>query len=134
MTDSDGALAANRTFYRAFSERDVALMDALWAVQAPVLCIHPGWPPLIGRAAVLHSWHGILNNAMAPKIVFHEGRPLVHAGLILVVGNEIIGDALLVATNGFVVEDRQWRLVFHQAGHQVTEIEDPTALPRGPLH
>jgi hypothetical protein len=29
--DDDAVLAANRAFYRAFVERDLAGMDALWA-------------------------------------------------------------------------------------------------------
>ena len=31
MTDSDAVLAANLEFYRAFTTRDIAAMDALWA-------------------------------------------------------------------------------------------------------
>ena len=48
-------LFANETFYRAFAERDVTLMGALWAEQEPVTCLHPGWPPVEGRDAVLHA-------------------------------------------------------------------------------
>ena len=42
MTDADAVLAANLEFYRAFTMRDVAAMDALWARDAPVACLHPG--------------------------------------------------------------------------------------------
>src|SRR5215469_13040920 len=38
MTDQDAVLAANLEFYRAFAARDLAAMDALWALQAPVAC------------------------------------------------------------------------------------------------
>ena len=51
----DDALAANRAFYHAFSSRDLATMDTIWARGVPVLCIHPGWPALMERAAVLSS-------------------------------------------------------------------------------
>ena len=35
-------LFANEAFYRAFADRDMAAMDGVWAVHAPVACIHPG--------------------------------------------------------------------------------------------
>ena len=44
MTDSDAVLAANLEFYRAFTTRDLAAMDALWARAAPVACIHRAGP------------------------------------------------------------------------------------------
>jgi len=43
--DIQAALFANEAFYRAFADRDIDAMDALWARGEPVLCIHPGWPP-----------------------------------------------------------------------------------------
>jgi hypothetical protein len=55
MNDSDAVLAANLEFYRAFTTRDVDAMEALWARQAPVACVHPGWPPLADRKAVMES-------------------------------------------------------------------------------
>ena len=58
--DERAVLAANAAFYRAFAERDVAAMDALWARSVPVACIHPGWQVLNGREAVMASWRGIL--------------------------------------------------------------------------
>ena len=46
MNDSDAVLAANLQFYHAFTTQDVDAMDRLWARHAPVVCVHPGWPPL----------------------------------------------------------------------------------------
>ena len=39
-------LFANEAFYRAFADRDMDAMAALWAADGPVACIHPGWPAL----------------------------------------------------------------------------------------
>ncbi|MBV8937825.1 MAG: nuclear transport factor 2 family protein, partial [Alphaproteobacteria bacterium] len=58
MTDQDAVLAANLEFYRAFAIRDLAAMDALWARQAPVACLHPGWSALKDREAIMESWAG----------------------------------------------------------------------------
>src|SRR5436189_231886 len=66
---NDAILFANESFYRAFAARDAAAMEALWATDLPVACIHPGWAPLTGRAAVMQSWRNILSNANAPKVV-----------------------------------------------------------------
>ena len=68
MTDSDAVLAANLEFYRAFTARDLAAMDALWARQAPVACLHPGWTALKDRTEIIESWEGILSNPDAPRI------------------------------------------------------------------
>ena len=55
MTDSDAVLAANLEFYRAFTTRDVPAMDALWAQEAPVACLHPGWTALKDRDSIMES-------------------------------------------------------------------------------
>lgn len=48
-------LAANEAFYTAFTNRDYPQLEALWAREHEVAVIHPGWPPLFGRSAVLES-------------------------------------------------------------------------------
>ena len=57
MSEHAAVNFANEAFYVAFSTRDLEAMDALWARQAPVTCIHPGWNALTGRDAVMESWH-----------------------------------------------------------------------------
>src|SRR5262245_25344877 len=59
-------LAANAAFYDAFARRDAAAMDALWAREVEVACIHPGWEALRGRAQVLASWRAILSGSPPP--------------------------------------------------------------------
>ena len=49
-------LAVNEAFYRAFANRDVEVMDKLWATAAEVTCIHPGWNAVHGREPVIASW------------------------------------------------------------------------------
>jgi len=124
MSERDDILAANAAFYRAFSDRDMAAMNALWAARAPVSCLHPGWAPLHGRAAVLASWTAILENPSQPKIEFFEAEARLVAGVGFVVCVEEIMGSRLVATNCFVQEDAAWRLVHHQSG--------PTAAPSRP--
>ena len=85
MTDSDAVLAANLEFYRAFTARDLVAMEALWARQAPVGCIHPGWPALTDRDAVIDSWRGILGNPDAPRIACYDEQVLLYGDSALVV-------------------------------------------------
>jgi hypothetical protein len=108
-------LFANEAFYRAFADRDFKAMSELWASAAPSMCIHPGWPALIGRARILGSWERILGGP-TPPVVCH--LPEVHFvdQTAFVVCYEAIKDDWLVATNAFVREGGRWRLVFHQAG------------------
>lgn len=109
-------LFANEAFYRAFADRDAKAMDALWAEDAPVACIHPGWPALIGREVVMESWRRILGGGSAPEIVCHAPRALIRGDFAYVICYEAVGNQALVATNIFLRERGLWRLVHHQAG------------------
>ncbi len=122
-SDEQSVLAANAAFYSAFAKRDAAAMDALWARSAPVACIHPGWQSLIGRDAVMASWRGIFGGP-APTIVCTE--PTVHllGTTAFVLCLEDIPDGRLIATNIFVCEQDEWRLVHHQAGPVAREVDD----------
>lgn len=129
MTDSDAVLAANLEFYRAFTTRDADAMDALWAHRAPVACVHPGWPPLTDRDAVMESWRGILSGSAAPRIVCYDEQVLVYGETALVICEEELDGGTLVASNWFVREDGAWRMAHHQAGQLIAR--RPTA-PRRP--
>jgi ketosteroid isomerase-like protein len=119
MTDSDAVLAANLEFYRAFAARDLPAMEALWARQAPVACIHPGWPALTDRGAIIESWRGILSNPEAPRIVCYDERVLLYSDTALVLCEEELDGGTLVASNLFVREAEGWRIAHHQAGQLV---------------
>jgi ketosteroid isomerase-like protein len=125
MTDSDAVLAANLEFYRAFATRDLQAMDALWARQAPVACIHPGWPALADRDAIIESWRGILSSPESPRIVCYDERVFVYGDTALVVCEEELGGGTLVASNLFVREAEGWRIAHHQAGQLVVRRAQP---------
>ena len=46
MRDEAEVLFANDAFYNAFISRDIVALETVWATNAQVVCIHPGWPPL----------------------------------------------------------------------------------------
>ena len=116
MSEREALLFANEAFYRAFVDRDFAAMDAVWAKDGPIACIHPGWPPLSGREAVIESWRRILANDESPQIVCRQPTAYLFGDVAMVICFETVGAASLVATNVFRRDGRQWRMVHHQAG------------------
>lgn len=115
MTETDAVLAANLEFYRAFTSRDFAAMDRLWARKAIVLCTHPGWIPLSGRSAVMASWHGILSNPDAPLVMCHDDAAYLYGEIAVVQCEEELTGANLAATNVFAKEEGEWRLIHHHS-------------------
>jgi hypothetical protein len=124
MPESEAVLFANEAFYRAFADRDLSAMEALWSEAAPVSCIHPGWAPLFGRDEVLRSWAAIIGAPGAPDIACRGARARLYGDTAFVVCFEGLGGEYLIATNVFVRESRLWRMVHHQSG--------PTAGDPGP--
>ena len=121
MTPSleDAVLAANRTFYAAFAERNAGGMSRIWARDHAVACIHPGRSAVHGRDAVLASWRAILDSPQAPVIKCADAAAVVLSDVAFVTCVEHIGDARVAATNVFVLERGEWRLVHHHAGLMV---------------
>jgi ketosteroid isomerase-like protein len=109
-------LSANEAFYAAFRAGDLPAMEALWAEDAPVACVHPGWPALIGRDEVLASWRAIMASSGMP-VRCAGARILMMGEVAQVICDERVGSQQVVATNVFVREAGAWRLVNHHAGH-----------------
>ena len=63
--------AVNRALYAAVENADLDAMTALWAPDTEgqtAVCVHPGWPPVLGHAHVLRSWALVM--AGTPYIQF----------------------------------------------------------------
>jgi ketosteroid isomerase-like protein len=112
----DAVLAANAAFYTAFNEKDIAAMDEVWARSAEVGCIHPGWNVLRGRDEVIESWRGILSNPAQPRIMTGGASVTFHGEVAVVLCRELVAGSPLAATNLFVMEAGEWRLVHHHSG------------------
>jgi ketosteroid isomerase-like protein len=121
-------LEANAAFYSAFERRDADAMDELWAREAEVACLHPGWEPLLGREAVVTSWRRILLGGGAPPEIRCERATAHLAGdAAWVVCAEVFPGGALAATNVFVRERGAWRLVHHHA----SPLPAPAKQPAG---
>lgn len=136
MTDiEDEVREANEAFYRAFRERDVRAMEAIWASEAPVACAHPGMDVLRGRDAVVESWRGILNHDESPRILCTDVVVHVLGDTAVVTCLEgVSGDPpSLVATNVFSREAGILKLVHHHAGPLSTRSRhEPLGAPPTP--
>jgi ketosteroid isomerase-like protein len=131
MSDTDAILAANAAYYRAFLSGDFAAMSRVWADDG-VSCVHPGWTPLVGRAAVIESYRSILTSQNRVRIAHREDTAIVtgEEGRVLCI--EIVeGTALLAATNFFRRVGGAWRMVHHQASPIAIATEDSEPPPRG---
>jgi ketosteroid isomerase-like protein len=127
MTDKDAILAANAAYYAAFAEADFAAMSGLWA-EDDVSCIHPGWPVLVGRNAILDSYKNILRNPNRERLE-HRNHTVIMSeteGRVFCV--ELVEGAgfALAATNWFRHVDGAWRMVHHQAS-PIASMVDETA-------
>ena len=131
MSDNDAILAANAAYYRAFTAGDFAAMGRIWAEEG-VSCVHPGWSPLVGRAAVIESYRNILTSPGRVRIAHREDTAIVAGDEGRVVCIEIVeGTALLAATNFYRRIGGAWRMVHHQASPIAVALEEGEAPPRG---
>lgn len=117
MTEQEKAvLAANEAFYNAFVNSDYDAMEALWSVEYDIAVIHPGWSPLHGYRAVMDSWQRLLTASGTPSIQCSDARVYLMDGSAFVICIENFEAAALVATNVFVSEQGEWKMVHHQSG------------------
>jgi hypothetical protein len=130
--DAISALRTNDALYAAIASGDLRAMDGLWARDEPVLCIHPGGPPLQGRIAVMASWSEIFDRG-APAISYSRDSVSLIRGVAFVNCLEHLGDTTLAASNVLVWESAAWRIVQHTAGI-LSESQNVPPIASGPLH
>ena len=115
--------------YAAFEAGDLDRMDLLWAddeLADSVVCVHPGWPTLRGRDAVLRSWAMIMANTTYIQFVITDVELEIAGDLAVLTcveniitaaddsdadpGSATFAGARGVATNLFRRTDDGWRL------------------------
>jgi ketosteroid isomerase-like protein len=118
----ESAQACEAAFYAAFEAGDLDAMMAVWADHMPLLCVHPGGPPLRGRDAVRHSWRQIFSGGAAARFSLSDVCATEDANVSVRFVHENIhhGEgyrqvAVVLATNVFVREDGGWKLSAHHA-------------------
>ncbi|HVF19837.1 MAG TPA: nuclear transport factor 2 family protein [Mycobacteriales bacterium] len=135
MSEVAAVEAANDEFYAAFEAADLDRMGAVWDDEAEVVCVHPGWDALRGRARVMRSWAVIFANTPYIQFFLSDVESTVSGDLAVVTCAENIltapgepgGDAKVVSTNVFRLVDGSWRMTLHHGSPVMRQIaeEDP---------
>ena len=119
--EEDEVIAANAAFYRAVESLDGDLLDAIVAREEPVRVVHPGWPVVSGRAAVVASWERIFDNAGVRQFTIVDPEAHIEGDVAWVIcterltsvqGGRVV-EGLVATTNLFRREDGEWRIVHH---------------------
>ena len=117
--DVRAVLAANQAFYDAHEARDLDAMVAAWDHDDDVVCTHPGWPILRGRALVDESWRRILEGPGRNQFIITNDEVAVLGDVAWVTCDEnlVQGGATgtIAATNIFVRTAAGWKLRVHHA-------------------
>ena len=119
--DEAAVLSANAAFYAAFESLSTEAMDAVWADEEPVLCVHPGWPLLSGREPVMESWRRIFENASLMHFDITGAEVVVEGDAAWVSCTENLTQVLdgrvvegkIQATNLFRRSLGEWRVAHH---------------------
>jgi hypothetical protein len=122
---------ANDAFYEAFAAASLELMEAVWAEQPNVFCVHPGWAPLTSRAEVMASWRDILSNAGPMPVSGVAPKATILGDIGLVCCYERFGNQHLVASNLFIRAGGRWRMIHHHAG-PLARVPDEAKVPDEP--
>jgi ketosteroid isomerase-like protein len=137
--------AANLALYAAVEAADFEAMSALWVegeAGESSVCVHPGWPAVVGRGQVLRAWALIMANTTYIQFFLTDVRSWVvdDVGVVSCQENILTGlDAgpadgtadlsggRVVATNVFRRTPDGWRAWLHHASPVLAaEVGDET--------
>jgi uncharacterized protein (TIGR02246 family) len=126
--------AANAALYEALESADVDRMAAVWDEADPeaLVCVHPGWPMLRGRAQVLRSFSAIMANTPYIQFFLTDVDVRVAGDTAVVTCTENIltavsqdaSSAQAVATNVFRRRPEGWRLQVHHGSPVMGTLEE----------
>ena len=68
LSPEDAVREANHRFYAAFESLNPAQMEAVWAHDDAVECVHPGWDLLLGWEEVRERWARIFANTKRVRV------------------------------------------------------------------
>jgi ketosteroid isomerase-like protein len=123
--DRQAVRAANEGFYRAFESLTLTEMEPVWAHEARVACVHPGWPRLTGWQAIRESWAAIFGSTREMRFTLTDVEIVVRGDVAWVLCTENIlsethgnlSVTAILATNVFERRGGAWLLVHHHASH-----------------
>jgi ketosteroid isomerase-like protein len=126
-SDVEEVLATHAAFYEAFERADFDAMQALWADDEGVVCVHPATEPIRGRRDVMRSWMVLMANSPYIQFFLTDVEAVVVGDVASVTCTENVlsanSDTPLgafagghaTATNVFRRTPEGWRLWVHHA-------------------
>jgi ketosteroid isomerase-like protein len=127
MSEKEDVKKANRALYKAFESLQIDQMERVWAHDASVTCIHPGWPIAQGWSAVRETWAVIFENTNEMKFRITDEKIEIVGDLAWVVCIERIrsggASGLVLATNVLRRDRQGWRMVHHHGSPMPAEPE-----------
>ena len=122
-TPEEALRSANQRFYAAFESLDMNQMDAVWAHDDAVQCVHPGWNMLLGWEEVRERWARIFANTKRVRVVLSGVWIRVEGDVgwvgctahVTTASADSIDDAIVQATNIFILREGRWLLATHHA-------------------
>lgn len=134
--DTDAVVEANALFYRALSALDLDAMREVWHTVAQAVCVHPGWPMILGWDSIEESWSRIFQSTEELQVEPVGVRVQLVGTVAIVTCGEVIrpggsgedepGAGGAHATNVFVWEGGRWRLLVHHASPVPVESAEAT--------
>jgi ketosteroid isomerase-like protein len=131
--DVEAVTAVNAALYEAFETADVERMQAVWDDADPgsVVCVHPGWPALRGRAQVLRSWSAVMATTDYVQFVLSDVHVSIEGDTAVVTCTENVLTSVtdmhggeVVATNVFRRRPGGWRLQVHHGSPVMGRLEE----------
>jgi hypothetical protein len=124
--------AANAALYTAVETGDFDAMSTLWVegeIGGSAVCVHPGWPAVVGRGPILRAWALIMANTTYIQFFLTDVQSWIvdDVGVVscqenILTGMESGGDGSgafssgrVVATNLFRWGPQGWKAWMHHA-------------------
>lgn len=123
QSPEEAVRAANQRFYAAYEALDMTEMEAAWAHDDAIECVHPGWDLLFGWDEVRESWERVFANTKRVRISLSSMWIRVEGNAAWVACTEHVttaftdgfDESIAQTTNIFVLRNGEWLLAAHHA-------------------
>lgn len=131
-----------QAFYDALQQGDVDRLMACWADEDDIVCIHPGWPRLVGHEAIRASFERLLAHGglslipQQPHCIDPTSSSRVHSVVqrLQAMSDDGPVHAWVLATNVYAKTAHGWRLVVHHASPATADEPATAPAPAHRLH